>query len=304
MNFRYYKALKAIFDEGTISAAARRLNVSQPALSLTLKQFEDRLQYPLFRRVKKRLIPTNEALKLISASDEAFEAMDRLDRIARRLQPDGRQTLRIGVVQALAFEVVPSTIGVLLDEIDEYSFHVQTGTQRELRRELKSGLLDAIVMFGTTADPELHSQKIGECRAVIVLPKELDEVDGDGSVNLKELQLVDVLGSGPFGRFITEQLLSMSAQPSRVATETLYSALHFVEKNGFAAVLDEFSANLSNDTESEVRYLNDIDPFIISMVVRSSEQNTEVFVRFQQALSKTITGICNDRFPLKYATLV
>lgn len=278
-----------IMDEGTISAAARRLNISQPALSLTLKQFEDRLQYPLFRRERKRLIPTDEALKLISASDEVFEAVGRLDRLARNMQTGGRQTLRIGVVQALAFKVVPSAIGELLELTDDYSFHIQTGTEGEMQRELKSGLLDAIVRLGTSVDPELYSWQIGECRAVLVVLKELLDNEREEPINLGDLTLVDILGSGPFGRFVTEQLLSKTTKrSSRVATETLYAALHFVEKNGFAAVMDEFTANMGVSDKIEIRYLAGIDPFAMSLIVRSSEKSDEINMQLYKALSRTI----------------
>lgn len=291
MKFRYYRALKAIVDEGTVSAAARRLNVSQPALSLTIKQFEDRLQYKLFRREKKRLIPTDEALKLISASDEVFDAVDRLDRVARSLQTGGRETLRIGVVQALAFEVVPSAIGAQLKQTDENTFHIQTGAQSEMSRQLKSGLLDAIVIFGGNVDPALCGHLIGECRGVVVTKKERVSAHDGKKLDLSTLTLVDVLGSGPFGRFITEQLLLTSKRQSAcVATETLYAALPFVKKNGFAAVLDEFTAHMGG-SEIEVRILKDLDPFPISLVTRETEKTKDVYITLKRELENAIQRI-------------
>ncbi len=64
MDFKQLEYFKAIVEEGTISAAARRLHMSQPPLSYQMKMLEEELQVQLFLRGTKRITLT-EAGKVL-----------------------------------------------------------------------------------------------------------------------------------------------------------------------------------------------------------------------------------------------
>ena len=61
MNFRHLEVFYAVMINGTVTAAARQLGVSQPSVTTTLKQAEANLGIQLFNRESGRLIPTEEA---------------------------------------------------------------------------------------------------------------------------------------------------------------------------------------------------------------------------------------------------
>ena len=63
---RQLEAFRAIMEHGTVTAAAERLGVSQPAVSKILAGLEHEIGYPLFTRIKRRLAPTSEA-RLLAA---------------------------------------------------------------------------------------------------------------------------------------------------------------------------------------------------------------------------------------------
>ena len=77
---RMMEAFNAVMEAGSVSAAARCLGVSQPAVSRLLKQFEDELGFALFHRAKGKLTPTPEAHRL---SIDVGNALDGIDRVAR-----------------------------------------------------------------------------------------------------------------------------------------------------------------------------------------------------------------------------
>lgn len=64
MRPRQLEIFTAVMRAGTVTGAARLLNISQPALSQTLMHAEDELGFALFERVKGRLRPTPEAVEL------------------------------------------------------------------------------------------------------------------------------------------------------------------------------------------------------------------------------------------------
>ena len=78
------QAFVQVVDSGSFSAAARRLNVGQPALSKSIAQLEDRLGVKLLVRTTRGLSPTEAGLnfyerarRLIEEADEAELAVDR-----------------------------------------------------------------------------------------------------------------------------------------------------------------------------------------------------------------------------------
>lgn len=83
MSLRQLEIVWTILRTGSVTAAAQLLHVSQPAVSIALRQYEDRLGAPLFERRRGRLIPTAEARQLLPDMNEVFE---RLDIVQRNLQ--------------------------------------------------------------------------------------------------------------------------------------------------------------------------------------------------------------------------
>ena len=61
LTVREMEVFRRIMERGSITAAAAALGVSQPSVSKTLQQAEERLGFKLFTRQRKRLIPTTEA---------------------------------------------------------------------------------------------------------------------------------------------------------------------------------------------------------------------------------------------------
>ena len=61
MNLRHMEVFHAIMRTGSVTGAARSLNVTQPAVSAVLKHCESQLKMKLFTRVSGRLQPTAEA---------------------------------------------------------------------------------------------------------------------------------------------------------------------------------------------------------------------------------------------------
>lgn len=76
---REFEALRAVVTTGTTVGAARRLGVSQPAISRSLSQLEERLGRTLFLRSSGRIEPTPEALSLNDTLDPLFAAPAKID---------------------------------------------------------------------------------------------------------------------------------------------------------------------------------------------------------------------------------
>src|SRR5512140_2564993 len=95
INLRQIEVFYAVMRAGSITEAARVLNVTQPAVSVALKQLESRLRMPLFDRVGGRLRPTPEARALMPDVAEIFGRLGAVERMSQDLAAGARGVLSI-----------------------------------------------------------------------------------------------------------------------------------------------------------------------------------------------------------------
>ncbi len=101
LDWTLVQSFLAVADTGSLSAAARRLGVSQPTLGRHVKALEDNLRAELFRRVPRGLEPTDAGVALIDPARAMAEAAARLARVA-----DGRDEALAGSVRITASDMV------------------------------------------------------------------------------------------------------------------------------------------------------------------------------------------------------
>ena len=101
---------RALMVGKTVTAAAKIMNVSQPALSRVIKRMEDRIGFPLFVRVRGRLVPTPEAVELFSDVEVIHKKIDDLNYSIRRLAAGDEVIFRFGGSPSLGNSIVPRTL--------------------------------------------------------------------------------------------------------------------------------------------------------------------------------------------------
>jgi DNA-binding transcriptional LysR family regulator len=110
LSFRELSVFRTVMELGTITAAAERLRISQPAVSRTLQQAEQRLGFALFLRRKKRLLATPEAQALFPETARAFAAFDVVQKRAADLKTGRAGGLHIAAISAFANALLPDAI--------------------------------------------------------------------------------------------------------------------------------------------------------------------------------------------------
>ena len=96
MELRHLRYFVAVADAGTVSLAARRLQVSQPALSRQLRDLEHDLGTPLFDRVNRRLLLTRHGGELLSRCRRVLAEVESVTERARALCGSESGVLRVG----------------------------------------------------------------------------------------------------------------------------------------------------------------------------------------------------------------
>ncbi|MEX3856445.1 LysR family transcriptional regulator [Paraburkholderia sp. BR10923] len=76
MNFTHLAAFRAVAETGSVTAAAARLHVSQPALTREIRELEERLGVPLFDRMPRGMQPTEAGRLLLEYAAQIFRLAD------------------------------------------------------------------------------------------------------------------------------------------------------------------------------------------------------------------------------------
>lgn len=139
------RAFVTVAREGSVSRAAERLHLTQPAVSLKLKQFQASLGLTLFQRRPKGLALTEDGRALLSAAEKALAAVAAFEQSARALHSTLRGRLKIGTIVDPEFIRLGAFLHRLVErapQLETELTHGMSGTVLEwVRRGARRGVL-------------------------------------------------------------------------------------------------------------------------------------------------------------------
>lgn len=110
MDWALIHAFLTVATEGSVSAAARTLGVSQPTLSRQIRALEQRMQLTLFERSPRGLHLTEQGEALVAAAEQMDAAADRFVRQATGLSEELEGDVRISVNEIVGYHLLPPLI--------------------------------------------------------------------------------------------------------------------------------------------------------------------------------------------------
>ncbi len=142
MNLRQIETFLAVIEEGTFSAGAARLKVSQPTVSKLIDALERGLGYKLFRRMGVRVVPTDQGMALYREMTRVKRGFDLLLDQARDLKRSSGGRLVIGVGSALAPAFMPALIARFIALHPEAHVTFEADGARYLIEHFLAGSID------------------------------------------------------------------------------------------------------------------------------------------------------------------
>ena len=107
---RQLEVFDAIIAAGSISRAAAQLNLSQPAVSIALANFEESIGFKLFQRDRGFFAPTREALLLQDDMAQGLLALSRVSQRISEIRAGSAGSVRIATNGAMAIHFLPPLI--------------------------------------------------------------------------------------------------------------------------------------------------------------------------------------------------
>lgn len=120
LQFRQIEAFRCLMVAGTSVGAARKMNITQPAISRLIADLEDTLGFRLFNRTKGRLEPTTAGVRFYRSVEENFLGLERLAQVANNIRDEAPEGISIACLPVLATSIMP----LILLEFFKYHPHV------------------------------------------------------------------------------------------------------------------------------------------------------------------------------------
>ena len=185
MDLRTLRYLVAVADHLSFTAAARSLNVSQPALSQQVRQVEEELGMQLFARTPHRVTVTQGGQLVVDHARRMLEGANRLREAVAAFRGLQRGKLRMGVTQSFnALHLTPILAAFIRHHaaIDATVLELANG---DVIEGVTDGSLDLGVAFGPIEAP-ITTRQLYEDRLMLACSVE-HELAGRGSVPLHDL---------------------------------------------------------------------------------------------------------------------
>lgn len=162
---RYFEALAR---HGHFGRAAEDCAISQPALSVQIKDLEETLGAPLVERGPKRVRLTSLGEELALRARKILRSVEELGDLARASQNPLLGRLRFGVIPTIAPYFLPGFIGTLTHHFPNLDLRPREAVTSSLITDLLEGRLDMAVVALPVSEPTLHEQALFDEEFVLV----------------------------------------------------------------------------------------------------------------------------------------
>lgn len=162
----------AIYIERSISKAAAKLGMSQPAVSNALRRLRHFTGDTLFYKAGTGVAPTRTAMTLAVPIGHALDTVERGLSSVRSFDPaTSTRTFRIGVNDVVHNTLVPALVGLTRREAPHIMLEFVLQDSDRAADSLKGGELDIALLPGFVIGNDLASQKVWEERFVIIMSR-------------------------------------------------------------------------------------------------------------------------------------
>lgn len=200
LKIRQMEVFAALYDAGSVSRAAERLHLSQPAVSIALRNLEETLGFRLFHRDRGYFAPTKEATLLHEEVRQGIVALARVEQRASEIRAGEEGGISVASNGAMAINFLPRVIAEFQRDFPGAQVELRVHSSRRIAdwvgsRRIDIGLIDAPVPVAGLSARHLRM----ECVCIMrkedplakrkaVMPRDLDErpviaVTGDHGVD-------------------------------------------------------------------------------------------------------------------------
>lgn len=276
-------------QSGSLTAAAKKLNVSQSALSQVLRHMEGQLGFDLFRRKSGRLIATAEAHLLFAEAQKAADALDDVRALAANLGRFRKDHLKIACTPMFAMRVAPQALGHLRRRFPSVVYTLKALNRREIFRELATRAIDVGFMCNPSEQAGVFSQEIATSRFVAVCRRDLG-INDQRPMALAEAvrrSTIAIPGYAPPGSLLLEHGHGeLFERTDLIFVQDSFLAISIIALEGGLALVDELVARSFTSPEITIVETLPEVPIPLAALQVAGAEHSQVSDHFIQLMSK------------------
>jgi DNA-binding transcriptional LysR family regulator len=171
---------------GTFTAAAERLNTTQPAISKRVKELEQTVRVPLFQRRGRKLELTIQGRHLVQ---RAQPLLSRLEEVVVSLDNLTAATgmIRMGVGEIVAATWFGKLMARLKEQMPGVNYEIEVGLTVNMRHKLELGKLDLAIIAAPAQSSLLATSYLGSIDARWLAAPALRTASNKGRANVKQM---------------------------------------------------------------------------------------------------------------------
>ena len=170
LNLRQIEAFKAVIEYGTVSRAAEMLNISQPAMSKLIAHLEFDTGLKLFDRLKGRLAPSAQAMRLYEEVGRIFAGVRQVENAVDAIRREEQGRLTVGVLPALAGSFIQRVTTDFLKQNRKVFCSIQSLSSQWIVDWLVTRQLDVGLIEPGIDNPYLIIEPLMEHPLVCIMP--------------------------------------------------------------------------------------------------------------------------------------
>lgn len=200
----------------SFSKAAEHLFISQPAVSMQIKQLEEMLRLKLFTKAGRRLYLTESGKMLLGYAQKIFDLEHEAEVALNELKEIKRGTLHIGTTKTYARYLMPNYISQFHTLYPQVGIHLNEGSSMEMMQSLYHMKNELAIVAGTSF-PKFINSIVFRKEDVLFVVSPDHPLASRGVVSVEEVSRIPLImreeGSGT-RRVVTDMFKKMGFSPS------------------------------------------------------------------------------------------
>ena len=293
---RYFDALARHCHFGRAAEASA---ISQPALSMQIKEMEEVLGGVLLERGARQVGLTKFGEEVVHRVRDILRSVDELGDFARASRDHLVGPLRVGMIPTIAPYLLPTVIGNLTRMHPELDIHVRETVTPKLIRELAEGRLDTAIVALPVSEPSLTEVALFSENFLLVRPGADEGAPAPSSESLREMRLL-LLEEGHCFRDQALSFCNMQSSPREVLDASSLSTLVQMVSTGIGVtLLPEMAVAVETRSASVsvTRFRNPQPSRTIGMVWRKTSPLARQLLQISEVVRLSADALREQRTP-------
>lgn len=190
LSMKHLRYFEALARHGHFGRAAEDCAISQPALSVQVKELEELIGAPLVERTTRQIRLTSLGEEFAERARDILRSVDELADLARASQHPLLGRLRIGVIPTIAPYLLPGVITALQSRFPGLDLRPREAVTQKLIADLVEARLDAAIVALPVSEPALTEVPLFEEAFILVRPPDEAGHPVPDATMLREMRLL------------------------------------------------------------------------------------------------------------------